>query len=158
MYHSPQEITITATAICFCFKTLLNVRWCNVFNCLSGVFSAFGCPADEIQVSCPSNKTIFINNADYGQNKQACGEGTCCPPNPLDCTQDMAESTLDEWVQLKLRCDNRTECSYLFQGSTFTDGVCAPADSVAYLEIDYNCLPGISAAENYVLLILNICF
>ena len=46
-----------------------------------------------------------------------------------------------DWAVLKMQCDNRTECSYLFQGSTFTDDVCAPADSVAYIEIDYTCLP-----------------
>ena len=98
--------------------------------------------ADEIHLSCSNNKTIFVEQADYGQYSRACDEGTCCAPHPYDCTQSMEENNAGDWVLLKLECDNRTECSYLFQGSTFTDDVCAPADSVAYIEILYTCVPG----------------
>ena len=107
-----------------------------------GIRSIFGCVAQEIHLACPSNKTIFIEHADYGQYSQTCDEGTCCAPHPYDCTQSMEENDVAEWLLLKLQCDNRTECSYLVKGSIFTDDVCAPVDSVAYLEIDYTCFPG----------------
>ena len=113
-----------------------------MFTILTGISSNFGCLAEEILLSCPNNKNIFVEHADYGQYSQACDEGTCCSPHPYDCTQSMEENNAGDWLLLKLECDNRTECSYLFQGSIFTDDVCAPADSVAYLGIRYSCLPG----------------
>ena len=109
---------------------------------MTGVVSSSGCVGDDMLLSCPPNKTIFISNADYGQFSHGCADGTCCPPHPFDCTQDMEASNFDKWVYLKLRCDNQTACSYLFQGSTFIDDVCTPFDSVAYLDIYYTCLPG----------------
>ena len=54
----------------------------------------------------------------------------------------MQENNPDEWLLLKLACDNSTECTYLFQGSTFTDDACAPDVIVSYLDIYYTCLPG----------------
>ena len=101
--------------------------------------------AEEISLSCSNNKTIFVEHADYGQYSRACDEGTCCAPHPYDCTQSMEENNEFDWAVLKLECDNTIECSYLFEGATFNDARCAPGDSVAYLEIDYTCLPG-----NYV--------
>ena len=65
----------------------------------------------------------------------------------------MEENDAVEWLVLKLECDNRTECSYLFQGSTFTDDVCAPADSVAYIGIDYTCLLVFYIYKNHNLII-----
>ena len=107
-----------------------------------GVITSFGCEADEIMLSCADGKTIFINDADYGKNYVSCADDTCCPPNPYDCAQTMADNNLNEWLLLKQSCDNQTSCSYLFQGSTFTDDVCTPVDSVAYLDIFYTCSPG----------------
>ena len=95
--------------------------------------------------------TILLTHAEYGQYSQSCDAGTCCTPHPFDCAQSMEENNFDEWLLLKLACDNRTECSYLFQGSTFTDDVCAPLDSVAYLEIYHTCLPGRAVTKSKIL-------
>ena len=105
--------------------------------------TSFGCVADNITLSCSDDKEIFVVSAEYGQYYQSCAEGTCCPPHPLDCTQSMEENNAIDWAVLKLSCDNRTSCDYLFQGSTFTDDVCTPVNSVSYLDIYYTCLPGI---------------
>ena len=104
--------------------------------------TSFGCEGDNIILSCPVNKAIFISQARYGQYYQTCEASTCCPTHPYDCTQSMEDNNSADWAILKLSCDNQTSCSYLFQGSTFTDDVCTPFDSVAYLDIYYTCLPG----------------
>ena len=66
----------------------------------------------------------------------------------MDCVETMSEVDEDQWVYLKLLCDNRTNCTYPFDGFSF-DVVCAPGSAVDYVSIYYDCLPGMKISVSY---------
>ena len=113
----------------------------HIFDFFSDAKSGFGCVGDQLYLSCPNNKTIFVTSAEYGEYSQPCGEGQCCLPNPFDCVEQVSQNNNANWIDLKLTCDNETECSYLFQGSTFVQK-CTVAEPVSYMNVFYQCLPG----------------
>ena len=62
-------------------------------------FTSFACTSDIVTLSSPSNRTIFVTSAYYGQYNIPCGD--CCPPNPgLDCTVDMEENRPSNWFTI----------------------------------------------------------
>ena len=81
-----------------------------------------------------------MRRAEYGQYSRTCAE-TCCVPHPQDCFEVTQETNEGAWLELKVTCDNRTDCSYIFQGSTFLEG-CAPGSYSDYMNIYYSCMPG----------------
>ena len=104
-------------------------------------FTAFGCLSDELVLSCPEGRTIFTTSAVYGRYDVACTPFfNCCPPDPLeDCTELVEENRPEDWLAIKLLCDNRTICTYEYGGSTIDEcGINYVAD---YLHIFYDCLP-----------------
>ena len=113
--------------VCFCFS-------------VTGIHNAHGCESENIPLSCPNNRTIFITKAEYGEYSQPC-DTQCCSPHPLDCTEQMVDSDNDQWVYLKLLCDGNTNCSYPFQGSTFLNE-CTATNEVDYVSVYYACEPG----------------
>ena len=115
--------------------------------------SAFGCESHNISLSCPENKTIFVDRADYGEYQKECPENTCCLPYPPDCTELVSENNPAEWVSLKAQCDNTSSCSYLFRGGIFIDE-CGASEEVDYMNICYPCLPG-QNISTYILKIID---
>ena len=107
---------------------------------LSATQAAFGCATDTLILSCPVNRTILVTKAEYGEYSQTCGS-SCCSPHPYDCTELMENGDAAEWARLKVLCDNETDCSYQFHGTTFVTA-CSIAEYVDYVSIYYTCLPG----------------
>ena len=97
----------------------------------------------NVSLSCPDNRTIFVTHADYGQFSYTCTQPdvTCCPPHTAnDCTESVEESALQDFVALKLLCDNQTSCQFLNQGGVLLS--CSDPNEVDYVRVYYQCLPG----------------
>ena len=101
-------------------------------------FTSFACTSDIVTLSCPSNRTIFVTSAYYGQYNIPCGD--CCPPNPgLDCTVDMEENRPSNWFTIKALCDNQTSCQVDNFGSAIDE--CQEGYNSDYAQVFYDCLP-----------------
>ena len=106
----------------------------------SGANNAHGCPSNDISLSYPGDRTIIVTHAEYGQYGSDYTQPSCAP-HPFDCFETMSAVDVDQWGIIKLLCDNRTNCTYPFDGFTF-DSTCAPGSAVDYVSIYYDCLPG----------------
>ena len=109
-----------------------------------GAFSALACVNDEVQLSCPDNKTINVTSAVYGQyivpHLFSC-PNSCCPPNPgFDCTELVHDNSAEDWATIKLLCDGEPSCEFENIGTTFRDS-CDVDNFVDYIQVFYNCLP-----------------
>ena len=101
-------------------------------------------------LACPSNKTIFISSAYYGQFSYVCGQSdvTCCPPHTGDdCTESLEENSLSDFLELKVLCDNQTTCEFMNEGGYVAS--CDSSSPVDYMTIYYQCLPGMSIRKRW---------
>ena len=62
------------------FKTQFDVIRKPVFQFLDQSV-AYGCAGDIISLSCIGERTIFVDNAEYGEYDLACNDD-CCSPAP----------------------------------------------------------------------------
>ena len=107
---------------------------------VSAQYTAIGCVQDTITLSCPDPRTINIVSAIYGQYSDAICE-ECCPPNPMhDCKEQVSDNNFSEWLELKLRCDNTTSCSFQYNGVVINE--CETEYVADYMQIFYSCEPG----------------
>ena len=115
-----------------------------LFNIISqlGVYQAHGCGGENIQLSCPDNRTIFVTHANYGEYGPTYTQPYCAP-HPYNCYESVSVTDEDQWLYIKYLCDNQTTCSYPFEGSYF-DTDCTPGSPVDYISIYYDCLPGLT--------------
>ena len=52
----------------------------------------------------------------------------------------MAENDAGDWAYLKFTCDNKTECSYVYEGVLINE--CESGYIADYMLIYYSCSPG----------------
>ena len=94
---------------------------------------------DVLYLACPSGRTIEVASAVYGMYAKFC-TNCCTPDSQHDCTELVAKNSPTQWVILKTTCDNKTGCSYQYEGAVISKcQLITPAD---YLHIFYKCLPG----------------
>ena len=102
-------------------------------------FTTLGCLSDTLTLSCPEGRKIFTTSAVYGQYAFTCDAG-CCAPHPLDdCTELVEENRPEDWLVIKLLCDNQTSCEYEYGGSVISQ--CQEGYVADYLQIFYDCVP-----------------
>lgn len=58
------------------------------------------CDGNTLDISCNSSTLIFIETAEYGQYIDNCA--TCCEPQQADCSQNMAQTNLQQWQALNV--------------------------------------------------------
>ena len=101
-------------------------------------FTSFACSFTSQTLSCPNSRTIFVTSAYYGQYFHPCDD--CCPANPqYDCTVDMEEDRLADWLEIKELCDNQISCQLDNSGSVIDE--CQAGYTSDYAQIFYDCLP-----------------
>ena len=110
------------------------------------MYSSLGCYSDVLSLSCPNDRTINVSSAYYGMYDEMCDEG-CCTPHQDDCSESMAENSIGEWIILKYRCDNQTDCTYTHEGALINE--CEDQYVADYLQVFYSCLPGEYIAKMY---------
>ena len=79
-----------------------------------------------------------MTRAYYGQYSDPCDSSECCMPDQVDdCRVSILEDQPADWAGLKLICDNRTSCSYKYEGLTIDE--CEENYLADYMQIYYNC-------------------
>ena len=126
------------------------------------MFSALACVTDVAQLSCPDGRTINATSAVYGQyiypHGFAC-PNDCCPPNPAhDCTELVYDNSPQDWLAIKLLCDEQESCEFPYSGAGFRTS-CDEGVTPAYVHVFYNCLPrkNFNASVPRILTLLALC-
>ena len=106
---------------------------------IQSLFSSFACTGGVVNITCPESRTIFVTSATYAKYDFQCTEGCCAPHPELDCWEPVDENRPEDWVAIKLFCDNMTNCQFENRGSIISE--CEVGYMSDYLQIFYDCLP-----------------
>lgn len=102
-------------------------------------FTGFACTGAYMTLTCPGNRTIFLNNGTYGQHALACSVG-CCPRNPeYDCTELVEENRPQDWLAIQALCDGEQSCQ--FENIGYPVDTCEEGYLSDYMQLFYDCSP-----------------
>ena len=78
------------------------------------------CGGQTATLSCNSTSVIELETAEYGTYSTNCA--TCCNPEIVDCTQNMAQTNFDEWQILNV-CHDVIKSDRYYTGPSHVIGL-----------------------------------